>query len=168
MTRRKPAQFLAPDARMLDIKRRAGMPGGCAETEIPHRVEDAVVELESRFEPLLQEKLRRMAELVSGDDGTTAASAAEELRWLAKDMQSTAPVFGYHGAGEMAGVLADTVDRLGLDEAQVRSFCKWQVDALTIVIRSRARGPKPQDVADTIRDARQALDKLARRRSGRP
>lgn len=167
MARQKAVQFLAPDRRLLDMKRRATLPGGRAETEIPARVEDAMADLEAEFEPILQRQQQRMAEIVGGDQATTAA-AAEELRWLAKDLQSTAPVFGYHAAGEMAAVLAETVDRLGLDDGQVRRFCKWQVDALTIIIRSRVRGPKPDDVADTIKDARQALSKLVRRHSGAP
>jgi len=168
MAKPKAVEFLAPDRCMLDIKRRATMSGGFAETEIPRVAEAVVDELDGEFESLLEQKRRRMTEIVGGaGDVATAAARAEELRRLAKDVHGLAPVFGYHGLAEMAAVLADTVDRLGFEDEQVRSFCRWQVEALGIVVRRRLRGAKPQDVADTINDARQALDKLARRQNGR-
>lgn len=154
---------------MLDLKRRAAMPGGCAETEVPRTVAHMIGDLESRFEPLLRHKQQRMAEILSGNTDTdtdTARARAEELRRLAKDVLGMAPVFGYHAVGDMATTLADTVDRLDFADPQVQSFCRWQVDALSIVIRRKLRGTKPQDVADTLRDTRHALDTLARRNSG--
>lgn len=167
MAKRKAVQYFAPDARMLDIKRRATMPGGFVETEIPRVSEDVTDDLEGRFETLLQQKRQRMVEIAANEDDAAAPAKAIELRWLAKDVYAMAPVFGCHAAGEMAGLLADTLDRLGLDDEQARRFCKWQVDALAIVIRRRIRGTVPQDVADTIKDTRHALDKLARSRRGR-
>jgi len=162
MAKAKAVQFLAPDRRMLDLKRRAAMPGGCAETEIPRLAEDAVADLEGEFEALLEQKRRRMAKIVEGED-VAAGAAGEELRWLAKEVLGMAPVFGYHAAGEMAAMLADTIDRLGFEDAPVRRFCRWQVEALSIVIRRKLRGAKPQDVVDTINDTREALATLARR-----
>lgn len=167
MAKRKAVQYFAPDARMLDIKRRATMPGGFAETEIPRVIEDVTGDLEGRFETSVQQKRQRMAEILADEDDAAAPAKAIELRWLARDVYAMAPVFGYHAAGEMACLLADTLDRLGFDDEQARRFCKWQVDALSIVIRRKIRGTMPQDVVDTIKDTRHALDKLARSRSGR-
>lgn len=167
MAKRKAVQYFAPDARMLDIKRRATMPGGFVETEIPRVTEDVTGDLEGRFETIVQQKRQRMAEILADEDDAAAPAKAKELRWLAKDVYAMAPVFGYHAAGEMACALADTLDRLGFGDEQARRFCKWQVDALSIVVRRRIRGTVPQDVVDTIKSARQALDKLARTRRDR-
>lgn len=126
------APFVPPSAKLLDLKARAERPGiGISEAigNAPRALQD----LEHHHTERLAHAIVRLKSRITSPEQPEGPEAlARDLGPPALDIASTAPVFGYTLAGDIAWMLRTLVQTLPLDEAPVLTMCRRLVETLRV------------------------------------
>jgi hypothetical protein len=128
--------FVPPTPKLVDIRLRADRPG-ISMSEAVGNAHRALKDLEDYHTIRLSRAIKRLKRLVTDPETTRVAETlGRELRPPALDVATTAPMFGYSLAGDIAWMLKTLVETLPLEEQPVLTMARRLVETLRVTIEA--------------------------------